>query len=45
MLTLLNLFGKDELQALRLKYNVSPDENRYIIKTKITAVFKHECGL
>jgi len=45
MLTLFNLFGKNELQALLLKYNVSPDENRYIIKIKITAVLKHECAL
>jgi len=34
-------YGKDELQALRLNYNVLPDENRYFIKIKINVVFKH----
>jgi len=40
ILTLFNLFVKDELLALRLKYTVLPPEHRYIIRTKMNAVFK-----
>jgi len=45
MLTLFNLLGKNELLALRLRYDVTPDDSGFNIKNKINNVFKQACGL
>jgi len=45
MLTLFNLFGKNELLALRLRYDVLPADSGFNIKNKISNVFKQACGL